>query len=117
MWGISTKKTNRIFCLVLLLSILSIPTTFTLAADNNEEFDIDISNGRVIDPETSLDAIRGVGIQGDRSLKFLLSRLRIDWLQAANSLMRMDWWLVQDLLTCTLMVNLKRQLTISSMTA
>ena len=55
---------NRIFYLVLLLSILSIPTTFTLAADNNEEFDIVISNGRVIDPETSLDAIRDVGIQG-----------------------------------------------------
>ena len=57
-------KINRIFYLVLLLNILSIPTTFAQAAENNEEFDIVISNGRVIDPETSLDAIRDVGIQG-----------------------------------------------------
>jgi predicted amidohydrolase len=31
----------------------------------NKEYDIVITGGRVIDPETGLDTVRNVGIKGD----------------------------------------------------
>jgi dihydroorotase-like cyclic amidohydrolase len=32
----------------------------------NAEYDVVITGGRVIDPETGLDAVRNVGIQGEK---------------------------------------------------
>ena len=49
-WAVAT--------LIVNLFLLSVPT----AAQNN--YDIVIANGRVMDPETGLDAIRHVGIRG-----------------------------------------------------
>ena len=34
--------------------------------NQNEHYDIVIAYGRVIDPETGLDAVRNVGIKGDK---------------------------------------------------
>jgi N-acyl-D-aspartate/D-glutamate deacylase len=33
---------------------------------SNETYDVVLANGRVIDPETGLDAVRNVGIKGDK---------------------------------------------------
>jgi N-acyl-D-aspartate/D-glutamate deacylase len=55
-------KIQRLYFQILVLSIFSTQSCFTLAAENDEVFDIVISNGRVLDPETNLDAIRDIGI-------------------------------------------------------
>lgn len=47
-----------------VLSILALAATISTA--QAQTFDIVISNGRVIDPESGLDAIRNVGISADR---------------------------------------------------
>ena len=49
----------------LLIILLALFASFAQAGDDNR-YDIAIANGRVIDPETGLDAIRHVGIKGDR---------------------------------------------------
>ncbi len=49
---------TAVYCLVIGLTIASAP----LAAQ--ESYDVVISNGRVMDPETGLDAVRNVGIRG-----------------------------------------------------
>ena len=36
------------------------------SAQSQESFDIVLANGRVMDPESGLDATRNVGIRGDR---------------------------------------------------
>ena len=48
---------------ILLCSFLSV---FPIIAQSSVQYDIVISGGRVIDPETKLDAVRNVGIIGDR---------------------------------------------------
>lgn len=48
----------------LLLAFAAI-TSITAPAAANESFDVVLRSGRVIDPETGLDAIRNVGIRGD----------------------------------------------------
>ena len=35
-------------------------------AHQNSDYDLVITGGRVIDPETGLDAVRNVGIKGDK---------------------------------------------------
>ena len=37
-----------------------------MTATSNQEYDTVITGGRVIDPETGLDAVRNVGIKGDK---------------------------------------------------
>lgn len=49
---------------ILLFALLTVLTTARAAAV--EAFDVVLRGGRVIDPETGLDAVRDVGIQGDR---------------------------------------------------
>ena len=46
---------------LLIVSVCTAPAAPALAGDG---FDIVIANGRVMDPETGLDAIRNVGIRG-----------------------------------------------------
>jgi N-acyl-D-aspartate/D-glutamate deacylase len=48
----------------LLLSVASV-ASFAAAAGATEAFDLVLKGGRVIDPETGLDATRDVGIRGD----------------------------------------------------
>ena len=39
------------------------------AADPNQEFDVVILNGRVMDPETNFDGVRNVGVKDSEVLK------------------------------------------------
>ena len=48
--------------LVLVIALSTI--IYALPADAQERFDIILTGGRVMDPETGLDAIRNVGIRG-----------------------------------------------------
>ena len=52
--------------LVLLVSIAAFPSTFRVRATADEAYDIAILNGRVMDPESGLDAIRNVGIRAGK---------------------------------------------------
>jgi dihydroorotase len=51
---------------VLLVSIAALPSTFRVRAAADEPYDIAILNGRVMDPESGLDAIRNVGIRAGK---------------------------------------------------
>jgi N-acyl-D-aspartate/D-glutamate deacylase len=57
---------SRALIVSSLLITLTIPSPFTIRA--KEVYDVVILNGRVIDPESRLDAVRNLGIQG-RSIK------------------------------------------------
>jgi len=46
----------------VLLAVLIMPLSSTSSA--NQVYDIVILNGRVIDPETRLDAVRNIGVSG-----------------------------------------------------
>ena len=46
----------------LLLAGLAMP--FSSSSDSNQIYDVVILNGRVIDPESQLDASRNIGISG-----------------------------------------------------
>lgn len=56
--------------LLLLLTTSCFPIVAQVAA-----FDIVLKNGRVMDPETGLDAVRNVGIQGNRIMEITTSPL------------------------------------------
>src|SRR6476620_8101255 len=56
----SQLGTNRL-CLVVLLAC-----AVGVACSRSQQYDVVINGGRVIDPETKLDAVRSVGIVGDR---------------------------------------------------
>jgi N-acyl-D-aspartate/D-glutamate deacylase len=56
------RNTGAVFA--LLLSVASI-ASFAAAAGATDAFDLVLKGGRVIDPETGLDATRDVGIRGD----------------------------------------------------
>ncbi|MGC1782953.1 MAG: amidohydrolase family protein [Acidobacteriaceae bacterium] len=55
-------RIKMLFCLVLALAL---PVVIT-APSLGQTYDVVIRGGRVIDPETGLDGIRNVGIQGSR---------------------------------------------------
>ncbi len=61
----SSRNFIRIICLLALGGLLpaTIPISFIEA---QAEFDVVLSNGRVIDPESGLDAIRHIGIRGNK---------------------------------------------------
>lgn len=52
---------NYLFCLFIMVEGIVLLSSTALAESN---YDIVITNGRVIDPESQLDAIRNVGIRG-----------------------------------------------------
>ena len=56
---------RTIFTLIIAALIFSScqQTTTKKAADPNQEFDVVILNGRVMDPETNFDAVRNVGVK------------------------------------------------------
>ena len=45
---------------------MTLSATFLAISSFASTYDIVIKNGRVIDPETGLDAVRNIGISGDR---------------------------------------------------
>jgi N-acyl-D-aspartate/D-glutamate deacylase len=59
-------KNLRSFFSLLFLSLILSLINKPLTAQAQEKFDLVILNGRVIDPETKLDAIRNIGISGTR---------------------------------------------------
>src|SRR5882757_2791260 len=60
---------KNLYPLLLLLSL-------SLAAQSQKpDFDIVLKNGRVIDPDTGLDAVRNVGIRGNRIVEISASDL------------------------------------------
>jgi dihydroorotase len=52
--------------LILVLSVLSLGFQIKLLAQQTKVYDIVLNGGRVIDPETRLDAIRNIGILNHR---------------------------------------------------
>jgi len=64
-------------CALLLGSITALLiTTRSAVAQRNAEFDIVLAGGRVIDPESGLDAVRHVGIRGRQIAAISASPLR-----------------------------------------
>ncbi len=51
--------------LALLISVLNLPLV-SVNAQNTGEFDIVLANGRVMDPESNLDAVRNIGIRAGK---------------------------------------------------
>jgi imidazolonepropionase-like amidohydrolase len=62
MQNTQTKNMRKSINLFLSLLFLSL-TSF---AQSSNPYDIVLKNGRVMDPETGLDAVRNLGIRGDR---------------------------------------------------
>lgn len=58
---------------LLLIGLLAVPGN---ADAQRNSFDLVIQNGRVIDPETGLDAVRNVGVRGDKIAKITKRKLR-----------------------------------------
>jgi N-acyl-D-aspartate/D-glutamate deacylase len=68
------RKTSYTVVIVFaLLGGLTIPASFTTAA--NQVYDVVILNGRVMDPESRLDAVRNVGISGGTIKAITTARL------------------------------------------
>ena len=57
------KKTLLTLCITALLFSSCNETTTEKGPDPNQEFDVVILNGRVMDPETNFDGIRNVGVK------------------------------------------------------
>ena len=64
--------------LIRLLAVTAISSLFSLTSLAAAEYDTVISNGRVIDPETGLDAVRNIGISGNRIVAISASPLEGD---------------------------------------
>lgn len=54
----------KVRCFALLFSVLALPIAITAQKDST--YDVVIVNGRVMDPESGLDAVRSVGIRGGK---------------------------------------------------
>lgn len=50
----------------LLSAFLAVPLSMSASAQSAAEFDIVLANGRVMDPESNLDAVRNVGIRSGK---------------------------------------------------
>ena len=61
--------------LMTLLTLFALPESF-VRAQAAREFDIVLANGRVVDPESNLDAVRYVGIRGNKIAAISASPLR-----------------------------------------
>ncbi len=59
-----SSASKRFVLSVLILAVVAF--TASIQAQTGESFDIVLSGGRVLDPETGLDAVRNIGIRGDR---------------------------------------------------
>ena len=64
---------NRIFRLCLGLAVSAIAAAIHVSAQESTQlYDVVLDGGRVMDPETGLDAVRNVGIRAITSLVFML---------------------------------------------
>lgn len=59
----------------LVVTLAGIATPVVANAQTPDRFDVVIQGGRVIDPETGLDAVRDVGIRGDRIVRVTVDKL------------------------------------------
>jgi N-acyl-D-aspartate/D-glutamate deacylase len=59
-------RTHILLSSVLLLTTLTVSKTFPTAHANPNPFDLVISGGRVMDPESELDAVRNLGIRNGK---------------------------------------------------
>jgi N-acyl-D-aspartate/D-glutamate deacylase len=66
---------KRITSLCFVLAIFSFCFLKISNAQNNLQYDLVIKGGRVIDPETKLDAIRNIGINGSRIVAITAAQL------------------------------------------
>ena len=66
------KNAKHLFIFLIALNILTIP----VQAQSTIEYDIILTGGRVIDPETKLDAIRNVGIINNRIAQISVEPLK-----------------------------------------
>ena len=57
------KRTILTLLVTVLIFSSCNETASKKAADPNQEFDVVILNGRVMDPETNFDGIRNVGVK------------------------------------------------------
>jgi hypothetical protein len=57
-----TSTAKRLGLKVLTITLLSIVGGFSVYPAQAQDYDVVILNGRVMDPETKLDAVRHVGI-------------------------------------------------------
>jgi N-acyl-D-aspartate/D-glutamate deacylase len=67
--------------LVFLAAIASFASRLRAGGAADETYDVAILNGRVMDPESGLDAVRNVGIQGGK-----IAAIRADPLRAASTI-------------------------------
>src|SRR5215213_1288042 len=70
------KFTQTIRTLLIGLAALLILPMPVTDAQRTAEFDIVLANGRVMDPESNLDAVRHVGIRGNKIAAISASPLR-----------------------------------------
>ncbi len=71
--AVSFPATVAILITLLTLSTVSLPS---VAAQGAADFDIVLANGRVMDPESNMDAVRYVGIRGNKIAAISASPLR-----------------------------------------
>lgn len=60
---------KRFFKVLAVLLVLNIMTLSTVFANGNQEYDLVIKGGRVMDPETNFDSVANVGINDGRIVK------------------------------------------------
>ena len=80
------------------MSLVGIPNCSDPSSSGKNDFDVVILNGRVIDPESNLDAIRNIGIR-DGSVRLITTK---EIKGRLKSTLR-TWWLLQVSLICTSM--------------
>ena len=68
--------------LLLFLSLLAIPATFAFA----QQYDLVLEGGRVMDPETGLDAVRNVGVRDGKIVRISSEPLAAKHIVHANGL-------------------------------
>ena len=66
----------RIASLIACLSVAALYTTARVQPQTAETYDVVLQGGRVLDPETKLDAVRNVAIRGDRIVEISERQLR-----------------------------------------
>ena len=59
------KRTRQTLTRAIIFGFLALASLLCVAA-NSQTYDVVISQGRVMDPESGLDAIRNVGISGGK---------------------------------------------------
>jgi len=69
-------RLSRVLAVPLLCTLASSPALAQHGGPGPETYDLVIANGRVIDPESGLDAVRSIGIRSDRIVTIAEGPLR-----------------------------------------